>query len=169
MIADTGEQVAAASEDKATEASAPTKKKRKTYRDLMLARNWTVNKRPSLYMPSKYTECHKQDKHLICLSKSMMGRQGNQPYHYQVMSKIYKITTPGLFTLSYSYQLEEMLEAEIAAYEGDEDNESLVSAESIEAELRQKHDTYRCQLNDRWIATCVNKEGKQQIIKPSRR
>ena len=138
---------------------------RRTYRDQMLYFQWTEEGRPAQGLPSETTECRKKDRNLLCITKPLIGRQGNLPYQYQIISKISSFRAPGRFDLELTYRLASLLEREIDGFE-DEGEEFQATEESITEALNRKKSSYQCSLNRKWLATCTAPGMKERKFEP---
>lgn len=85
---------AAAESRPATTASRPPVKsaiKKKTppsALDRLAAQQWQRGKRPVDYLPSKVTQCEKEKRNLVCLSKVLERTSGTQQVQYRVKSVV---------------------------------------------------------------------------------
>ena len=142
------------------------KVKRRTYREQMLYFTWTKGGKPAIGLPSEATQCEEVGRDIECRSKTLFGRQGAQSYRYHVASRISEFNTADSFKLEMKFELEEMLEKDIAAFEETEESGDELTEERIREVLARRSGLYQCDLDREWIATCIASDGKEIKFAP---
>ena len=155
------------------ERSAPAKKKPVVTRvkqsplDKLASQQWFRGKKPLEYLPSKLTECDKEDGGLVCLSKELTRNQGVQVIRYRVKSIIN--SEGGTFAIVYRnlvLDVEDLQEADDqslgAGYDGEVEH-----GFKVRTGWTQKH-SVNCKPSSRSQLDCIKDEThKMRLVSKS--